>query len=145
MVLQLVLPHGGSDNMKHEPPITPDYIHYGKVTAVSSLSLSRLKTLLGKRRISGVQLQLVVAQIQTDIRVSATDCTEDKIKPVYADILSYFQTTNSKIRQQTVLPIHGYNCQLFFSPICITQRYLGTLEIQPTFCTVNCEKHQCII
>jgi hypothetical protein len=72
------------------------------------------------------------------------DCAEDKIKPVYADILSYFQTTNSKI-SSTVLPIHGYNCQLFFSPICVAQRYLGTLEIQLTFCTVNCEKHHGII
>jgi hypothetical protein len=31
MVLQLVLPQGGTDNMKHEPPITPDYIQYGKL------------------------------------------------------------------------------------------------------------------
>lgn len=30
MVLQLVLPHAGTDTIKQEPPITPDYIHYGK-------------------------------------------------------------------------------------------------------------------
>jgi hypothetical protein len=29
MVLQLVLPQAGADNIKQEPPITPEYIHYG--------------------------------------------------------------------------------------------------------------------
>lgn len=31
MVLQLVLPQADTDNIKQEPPITPKYIHYGKI------------------------------------------------------------------------------------------------------------------
>jgi hypothetical protein len=48
MVLQLVLPQGGTDNMKHEPPITPDYIQYGKqpsVNHVINLPSSRFTSL----------------------------------------------------------------------------------------------------
>lgn len=42
MVLQLVLPQGGTDSNKFEAPITPDYIHYGKNVThyVFDLSLS---------------------------------------------------------------------------------------------------------
>ena len=48
MVLQLVLPQRGTDSMKHEPPITPDYIQYGKqltVNHVLNLPSSRFTSL----------------------------------------------------------------------------------------------------